>query len=61
MTTLSDWRLIEVALYGLWAPSDRDPQEPAEVLNDMGKPQLTINDVVRARRALGRLERAASR
>ena len=53
----TDWLLIERVLYGLWAPNDRDPSEPAEVLNDMGDPQLSINDVIRSRRALERLRK----
>lgn len=50
----SDLLLIEKVLYGLWAPHERDPQDPAEILQD-GEPVLTINDVERARRALDRL------
>jgi hypothetical protein len=54
-----DLHLIEVVLYALWAPNDVDQQRRAELTNDETADQLTINDVVRARRALSRLEAAA--
>jgi hypothetical protein len=56
MTTQSDWRLVERVLYALWAPSDVNPQRQAELINDATADHLTINDVIRARRAFSRLE-----
>lgn len=55
MSAPEDFALIEAVLFSLWAPDDVDPHAPAEVLNDMGEPQLTVWEVIRARRALERL------
>lgn len=52
---LDDLHLIEPLLWGLWAPQDVDPKRRAELINDATADHLTVNDVIRARRAFERL------
>lgn len=57
MSGATDWLLIEAVLYALWAPSDGDQTAKPEVIDD-GFEHLTVNDVIRAQRALDRLRPA---